>query len=87
VRFVAGNKNPRLAAVIAKVLAAEPQRRGEVHNVLLLSEPKDPKTLRLRQPIANDLVSKKGRRTAFTMNQRYVPAAHLLRAKKTSDLV
>src|SRR5262249_50771017 len=71
VRFVAGNKNPKLAAVIAQVLAAEPKRRGEEHKVLLLSEPQDPATLKLPQPIANDLVSKKGRRTAFTMDRRY----------------
>jgi serine/threonine protein kinase len=87
VRFVAGNKNPKLASVIAQVLAAEPKRRGEEHKVLLLSEPQDPATLKLPQPIANDLVSKKGRRTAFTMDRRYVRAARLLRAKKTSDLV
>ena len=56
-------------------------------SVLLLSEPQDPATLKLPQPIANDLVSRTGRRTAFTMDRRYVRAARLLRAKRTSDLV
>ena len=46
-----------------------------------------PKTMKLEGPIPNDLESKTGQPTAFTMGQRYVAAEKLAKAKVTSDLV
>lgn len=59
---------------------------GQKYKVLFLSAPDSPDTLVLPQPIPNDKLSKTGKPTAFTMGQRYVSAAELLKAKTTSDL-
>ena len=56
------------------------------YKVFLLSAPDSPDTLKLPAPIPNDIKSQAGRRTAFTMGQRYVSNAQLVVAKTTSDL-
>ena len=56
------------------------------YKVFLLSAPDSQDTLKLPAPIPNDQRSKTGKRTAFTMGQRYVSSAKLQAAKRTSDL-
>ncbi len=58
----------------------------ERYKVFLLSPPDSPDTLKLAAPIPNDIKSQAGRRTAFTMGQRYAASSQLLAAKTTSDL-
>ena len=60
--------------------------RMTVNKVFLLSASDAPETVKLEQPILNDITSSGGQRIAFTQNQRYVSLDALLRAKKTSEL-
>jgi hypothetical protein len=60
--------------------------RWSVNKVFLLSPPDAVETVKLDQPIINDLTSRGGQRTAFTQNQRYVSLEALRKAKKTSEL-
>lgn len=60
---------------------------GQRYKVMLLTPPDDSRTLRLDKPIVNDLKSKTGSTTAFTMKQKYVSLDRLKAAKTTSDLV
>ncbi len=79
-----------LGQVIDKLIDSIPQSKKEVghsYKVFLLSSPDDPKTMKLKGPILNDLESKTGQPIAFTMGQRYVAVAKLAKAKATSDLV
>lgn len=69
----------------ARALVYDP--KNELYKVFLLSSPDDPKTMELKGPIPNDLESKTGQPTAFTMGQRYVAVEKLAKAKTTSDLV
>lgn len=57
-----------------------------VHKVFLLSAPDAAETVKLDQPIINDITSSSGQRTAFTQNQRYVSLEGLRKAKRTSEL-
>lgn len=54
--------------------------------MLLLSVPDSTDTLHLSGPVPNDMKSKTGKPTAFTMGQRYVASERLMVAKVTSDL-
>ena len=63
------------------------RKEGLAYKVMILSASDSPDTIKLDAPIANDLVSKNGRTTAFTQNQRYVSLEKLRAAKRTSDLV
>lgn len=60
---------------------------GQRYKVFLLSPPDDPRTIKLEGPILNDLKSKTGQPTAFTMGQRYVAVEKFASTKVTSDLV
>jgi hypothetical protein len=82
-----GEYQGRLGALIARLVADANCREGESRKVFLLSAPDSPETLKLHQPILNDLRSKAGKVIAFTMGQRYVSSASLLKATVTSDLV
>lgn len=75
-----------LGDLVTRLLDEERRVEGESNKVLLLSSPESPDTLKLSQPIPNDLRSKAGKVTAFTMGQRYVSTEALLKAKTTSDL-
>jgi hypothetical protein len=59
---------------------------GDVLQVVLLTPPDDPRTVKLAQPIKNDKKAKSGANTAFTMRQRYVSLAMLKQAKTTNDV-
>jgi hypothetical protein len=63
------------------------RKDGLAYKVMILSAPDSPETVQLDEPVVNDLVSKNGRTTAFTQNQRYVSLDLLKQAKKTSDVV
>jgi hypothetical protein len=63
------------------------RKDGLAYKVMILSAPNSPETVQLDEPVVNDLVSKNGRTTAFTQNQRYVSLDLLKQAKKTSDVV
>jgi hypothetical protein len=76
-----------LGEVVDKSIGAHDRMEGETYQVVLLSEPDDPRTQKLDHSTPNDLKSRSGGGTAFTQKQRYVSLASLKRAKKTSDLV
>jgi hypothetical protein len=59
---------------------------GRHLKVFLLSAPDATETIKLTQPIINDLTSSNGQRIAFTQNRRYVSLEALRKAKKTSEL-
>ncbi|NLX23057.1 MAG: hypothetical protein GXY55_15505 [Phycisphaerae bacterium] len=69
------------------LLRAGKVSEGQSAKIMLLSAPDDPRTVRLPQPIPNDLESSGGRGIAFTQNQRYVALADLKTARTTSGLV
>lgn len=58
----------------------------ERYKMFLLSALDSQDTLKLPEPIPNDKKGKLGKRTAFTMGQRYVSSSQLLVAKTTADL-
>jgi len=75
-----------LGALVNRLLDERLRAVGNQFKVMLLSSPDAPDTLKLADPIPNDLKSKAGKGTAFTMGQRYVSSKALLAAKTTSDL-
>lgn len=85
--FEKGRHRGTLGDLVARLLAGTTRQEGMSYKVLLLSHPKDSKTVRLEGPIMNDLVSESGRTVAFTQSQRYVSLDRLLKAKATSELV
>jgi len=88
--FERGKHKGRFGEVVDQVLddaARSKKESGGVYKVLLLSAPDDAKTMKLKRPIPNDLTSKTGRPTAFTMGQRYVSAECLQNATSTSKLI
>ena len=85
-----GRHKGALGKVVDQLIDSIPQSKKELghrYKVFLLSSPDDPKTMKLEGPIPNDLESKTGQPTAFTMGQRYVAAEKLAKAMATSDLV
>ena len=75
-----------LGSLVARLVDEHRRTEGELLKVLMLSAPNSPDTLKLPQPIPNNMKSKTGKGTAFTMGQRYVSSEELLTAKTTSDL-
>ncbi len=86
--FEPGKHGGAMGEFVTRFLASPEgaTRRGSEAKVFPLSAPDDPRTLTLDAPIANDLVTKAGRPSAFTQNQRYVTEAGLRPAKWTSEL-
>jgi hypothetical protein len=76
-----------LGGVVDGLVAIGAREEGHAYKVILLSPAGDPRTLKLEQPIKNDLTSQSGRTTAFTQNQRYVAEEKLRRARTTSELI
>jgi len=60
-----------LAALIDGVLDREERTDGEAYDVLLLTGPDEPGTIRLQVPIANDKVTESGKPWGWTLSQRY----------------
>lgn len=81
-----GRHDGALGDLVKRLVKEQRRELGAHHKVLLLSDPDSAETVRLPQPILNDLKSRAGKPTAFTMGQRYVVLERLLRAKTTSDL-
>ena len=84
--FEQGAHKGSVGALVDRLLAAGLRERGQAYKVMLLSAPDDAQTLRLPQPIVNDLKASSGQPTAFTQNQRYVTEGRLRKAKTTSEL-
>lgn len=90
VAFERGRHKGELGKVVDQLINNTSQSNkkvGQSYKVFILSSPEDPNTLQLEQPIINDMKSKTGKPTAFTMGQRYITVDKLEKAKKTSDLV
>lgn len=75
-----------LGDLISRLVDEKQYPEGESFKVMILSAPDSPDTMKLPQPIPNDMKSKSGKVTAFTMGQRYVSSEGLLKAKTTTDL-
>lgn len=75
-----------LGQLVDRLIKEQRREEGGRNKILLLSAPESPETIRLSAPIQNDLTSKSGKPTAFTMGQRYVASSKLRAAKTTSDL-
>jgi hypothetical protein len=83
------HKGP-LGVAVNRLIDAIPQSKkelGATYKFFLLTAPDAEATTRLPAPILNDLKSKSGQPTAFTMGQRYVQLKKLLAARVTSELV
>ena len=88
--FELGKHKDRLGDVVDQLLGDvrhSKKEAGGVYKVFLLSAPDDERTMKLEGAILNDLRSKSGQPTAFTMGQRYVSAERLQRAGRTSELI
>jgi hypothetical protein len=59
---------------------------GELHQVVFLTPPDDPRTVKLTRALKNDQRAKSGKKVAFTMWQRYVSLPRLQAANTTSEL-
>lgn len=75
-----------LGDLISRLMDEKQYPDGETFKVMILSAPDSPDTMKLPQPIPNDMKSKSGKVTAFTMGQRYVSSEGLLKARTTTDL-
>jgi hypothetical protein len=84
-----GRHKGRWGELVDQLIDERSRSKKEVglsYKVFLLSAPDDKQTLRLERPIPNDIQSKTGQPTAYTMGQRYVSIEKLLRARTTSEL-
>ena len=61
----------RVAGLIQTLLREGSRIEGETYDVILLTGPDDPRTVRLAAPIMNDTVTAAGRPWAWTLGQRY----------------
>jgi hypothetical protein len=86
VRLEHGGDKSELGRTIDQLIESGLRKPDAEYKVFLLSGPKDPRTIRLPEPIVNDLRSDSGRRIAFTQGQRYVKLDNLRRFKLTSEL-
>ena len=78
---------PLVPRILERLLDMALREPGVEYQVFVLSGPDHPLTVRLEEPIVNDLRSASDRPTAFTQSQRYVRLDNLRSAKRTSDLV
>lgn len=85
--MTAGLASGSLGDLVKRLIKEQRRDEGERYKILLLSAPDSPETLHLPGPIPNDMKSKSGKPTAFTMGQRYIASERLLTAKTTSELV
>jgi len=61
----------RVASLIDELLGNGSRIVGESYDVILLSGPADPRTVRLETPVLNDTITEAGRKWAWTLGQRY----------------
>ncbi len=86
VEMVSGKYTGAIGKLVDTLVSNSLRLHDERYKVFLLSPPDSPDTLKLTSPIPNDKKGKLGKRTAFTMGQRYVSSGQLMSAKTTSDL-
>jgi hypothetical protein len=79
IRQVGSDVDRVVGDVIETDLATGTREDSKQYQVFLLSEPNDPDTVRLVQPIVNDTVAESGRPWAWTMGQRYASLTDLTR--------
>lgn len=60
-----------VADLIDHLLGDGSRTENESYDILLLTGPDDPRTVRLQAPIANDTVTESGKPWGWTLNQRY----------------
>lgn len=82
-----GRNEGALAELVNKILTLKLREPLTEAKLLLLSPPDAPETIRLGEPVENDLRSSSGRKIAFTQGQRYVSLANLKMATTTTELV
>jgi hypothetical protein len=87
VEFTPGKHNGQLEDLICTLLKEGMRNKGTAYKVIFLSPSDAAETLRLEQPVRNDLKAASGKPTAFTQNQRYVSSERLRSASTTSQLV
>jgi hypothetical protein len=73
-----------VASLIDRLLAESPRIPGQPFQVFLLSAPDDDETLRLRQPVKNTTIDRKGKPAAWTQGQRYTQSSSLERGPGTT---
>src|SRR5260370_29458399 len=90
VTFERGKNTGRLGDVVNQAIEMSERPywpyKWSVHKVFLLSAPDAAETVRLKQPIINNITSTNGQRIAFTQNQRYLSLDALRKAKQTTEL-
>ena len=72
VAMISRQHSGALGTLVKRLIKEQRREEGERFKVLFLSAPDSPDTLRLTEPVPNDLKSKSGNPTAFTMGQRYI---------------
>ena len=85
--MISGQYSGALGDLVERLLKEGLSEQGQHNKILILSAPESPETLHLPEAIPNDLRSRSGKPTAFTMGQRYTVSGRLLVAKATSALV
>lgn len=75
----------QFAKVIEKLVSSGGHSPEEVHKIMLLTTPSDPRTFTLERAIQNDLLDHKGTGTAFTQHQRYTRLDALRRNPRTTS--
>jgi hypothetical protein len=87
VEMMRGSHQGELGKLVEMLLDRGLRTEGQRLKVVFLSPPDSPETITLPSPIPNDVKDKAGKKSAFTMGQRYTSLKALQSAKATSDLV
>ncbi len=75
----------RVAKLIRSLVSSDDSLAETTHRVLLLSEPGDPATLLLPQPVKNTKKHKSGRALAWTVGSSVVSLSSLAKNPATTD--
>ena len=87
VEIKAGGEGGAIGQLVERLIAEARRPLGGRFKIMILSAPDAAETIKLDSAVLNDKVSEEtGIPVGFTMGQRYVSRAALLKAKKTSDL-
>lgn len=78
-RLTSSETDRLIGAAIEVDLLAGTREEGKQYQVFLLSAADDPDTVLIAHPIQNDTVAEPGRGWAWTMGQRYISLAALMR--------
>lgn len=86
IEFIRGKERGVLGELVNRLLDETERVEGEIYKVMFLSEPEAKETIKLAEPIKNDLESKSGRPIAFTQGQCYISAKQIQSARTTTDI-